>query len=101
MNKPSHLAPVMTLYSVHYVLTASVGTSTRVINPVHMVIETRSEYNFIRKNAFPADCQEHVLHEEKFPAIRYANGNQFHIHHAIGLRMKFGVELYRIPFVVV
>lgn len=100
-RQQSHLAPVMTVYAVHYVVMASVGPSLRVINPFYEAIDTGSGYKVIRRNALHVDWQENVLHEENVPAIGDANGNPLHIHYSIGLPIKFGVALYRIRFIVV
>lgn len=50
VNTPT---PTLTLSSIHYVLTVSVGTTTKLMHPVPVLIYTGSGYNDIRRKELP------------------------------------------------
>lgn len=70
------------------------------MQPLHVVMDTWSGYNVIRRDALAPDWQQYVIRNVNLPTVGDANGNPLQIQRAVKLRIRFVDSLYRVPLLV-
>lgn len=72
-TKPYIPHPVLKFSSFHYVVIASIWDTSKIIHPVHVVVDTGFGYNFICRNDIYHNWKHCVLTEDQLPAVQETN----------------------------
>ena len=100
-NDTSTIMDGQVLADSHYVVSGSIGVSAKVQQPAPILLDCGSTYNVIRRNALPEGWQSFVVNDGPLPVIGDANGRAMSVVGKVSLRVRFGLALYRMEFIVV
>ena len=91
---------VCLLSSTQYIVSGTIGSHTKLMQPHHMAFDTGCGPNVIRRSALPQGWEDSLLQDQDLPAFGDANGNPLKLMGKIVLRVRLGSATYRVLFVV-